>query len=111
MPLVLDVDNTPAVLAAAYWLAVDDDRALRADDREGNHALHRWSLCACGPHGDITYPDALVELDLLVVVLLGVEGVEADVVVDQLLPNLRASGDSSDSRISHARQPTDAPFA
>ena len=35
-----------------------------------------------------TYPDALVQLDLLLVVLLSVEGVKADVVVDQLFPNL-----------------------
>ena len=35
-----------------------------------------------------TYPDALVQLDLLLVVLLSVEGVQADAVVHELLPNL-----------------------
>ncbi len=35
------------------------------------------------------YPDSLVELNLLFVVLLRVEGIQADVVVNQLFPNLR----------------------
>ena len=39
VPLVLDVDDAPAVLAATDGLAVDDHRALRADDREGDHVL------------------------------------------------------------------------
>ena len=34
------------------------------------------------------YPDALVQLDLLLVIVLRVEGVKADVVVNQLLPDL-----------------------
>lgn len=38
-----------------------------------------------------TYPDALVELDFLLIVLLRVEGVEADVVVNQLFPDLSAN--------------------
>ena len=39
VPLVLDVDDAPAVLAAADGLAVDDDRALGADNCEGDHIL------------------------------------------------------------------------
>jgi hypothetical protein len=35
------------------------------------------------------YPDGLIQLDLLLVILIRVEGVEADAVVDQLLPNLQ----------------------
>ena len=35
-----------------------------------------------------TYPDALVELNLLLVILIRVEGVEADIVVVHLCPNL-----------------------
>lgn len=37
--LVLDVDDTPAVLAAANLLAVDDDGLLTADDGEGDNVL------------------------------------------------------------------------
>ena len=69
--LVLDVNDTPAVLAAADGLAVDDDVPLRADDSEGDHVAN-----------------ALVELQFLGIVLLRVEGVEADVVVHQLFPDL-----------------------
>ncbi len=39
VPLVLHVDDTPAVLAAAHGLAVDDNGALRADNSKGDHAL------------------------------------------------------------------------
>ena len=39
VPLVLNVDDSPAVLAATDGLAVDDDGALRADNSEGDHAL------------------------------------------------------------------------
>lgn len=37
--LVLDIDHTPPVLAAANLLAVDDDRLLRPDNGEGYQAL------------------------------------------------------------------------
>ena len=40
VPLVLDVDHAPAVLAAADGLAVDDDGALGAHDGEGDHVLY-----------------------------------------------------------------------
>ena len=36
----------------------------------------------------MTYPDALIQLDLLFVVLFGIEGIETDVVVVKLSPNL-----------------------
>jgi hypothetical protein len=35
-----------------------------------------------------SYPDGLVQLDLLFLVLIGIEGVETNVVVNQLFPNL-----------------------
>lgn len=37
--LVFDVDNTPAVLAAAYLLSVDDNVLLASDDGEGDNIL------------------------------------------------------------------------
>lgn len=38
--LVLDVDDTPAVLAAANLLAVDNNGLLTADNGEGDNVLH-----------------------------------------------------------------------
>ena len=35
-----------------------------------------------------THPDALIELNLLLVIVLRVEGVETDAVIDKLLPDL-----------------------
>lgn len=37
--LVFDVDDTPAVLAAAYLLSVDDNVLLASDDGEGDNIL------------------------------------------------------------------------
>ena len=37
--LVFDVNHTPAVLAAAYLLSVDDNVLLASDDREGDDIL------------------------------------------------------------------------
>lgn len=65
--LVLDVDDTPTVLAAADRLAVNDDRALRADNGERKHVA-----------------DALVQVELLGVKLVTVEGVQPDLVVLEL---------------------------
>lgn len=43
--LVLDVDDSPAVLAAANLLAVDHNGLLTADNREGNDVLQiSWSI-------------------------------------------------------------------
>jgi hypothetical protein len=38
--LVLDVDDTPAVLAAANLLAVDNNGLFTADNRERNDVLY-----------------------------------------------------------------------
>lgn len=43
---VLNVDDTPAGLAAAHGLAVDDDGVLRAHDSERDYALVRGSARA-----------------------------------------------------------------
>jgi hypothetical protein len=45
MSLVLDVDDSPSVLAAADLLTIDDDRLLGTDNSEGNKILLRISMC------------------------------------------------------------------
>lgn len=72
--LVLDIDDAPAVLAPADGLAVDEDVGLGADNGEGDFL-----------------PDVLVYGDFLFVVLVCVEGVQTDVVVNELFPDLQAS--------------------
>jgi hypothetical protein len=44
--LILDIDNTPSVLAATDGLAINDDTFLRADDCERNDALRNEKLDA-----------------------------------------------------------------
>lgn len=41
--LVLDIDHTPAVLATAYLLAIDDDGLLTTDNREWDNILLQLS--------------------------------------------------------------------
>jgi hypothetical protein len=45
--LVLDIDDTPSVLAAAHLLAIDDNVLLRTDNGEGNMALLSVSIRKC----------------------------------------------------------------
>jgi len=71
MLLILDVDDTPPVFATTDALPIDHDCAFRANNREGNHR-----------------PDLGVNLNLLIVCLLGVEGVQTDVVVNKFGANL-----------------------
>jgi len=71
MLLVLNIDDPPPILSPANALPINDDRAFRADDCEGNHR-----------------PDLGVDLNLLIIRLLGVKRVQADVVVNELGPNL-----------------------
>jgi hypothetical protein len=69
--LILDVDHTPSVLAATNSLALDDDVAFRTNDRKRNDAA-----------------DTLVKRRLFFVVVLVINGIEADVVVLELAANL-----------------------
>ena len=92
--LVLDVDDSPPVLAAADLLAVDDDGLLRADNGEGNDVLtvmavsHRSCHKSC-VHGawyrSVHYLDLGVDRTLLIVELVVVVGVHLQVVEGKLL--------------------------
>jgi len=62
--LILHVDDTPAILATPHWFSIDNDRTVRADDSEGNHAH-----------------DVLIQLNFFVIVLFGVKGIEADIMI------------------------------
>ena len=44
--LVFDVDDTPAVLAAADRFSSYNDRIFTTDNREGDHAVDSGVLCA-----------------------------------------------------------------
>ncbi|CAG8744428.1 5158_t:CDS:1, partial [Acaulospora colombiana] len=64
MTLILDIHNTPSVLATADGLSVNDHIALRANDGEGDHGA-----------------DDIVVLQFLLIKLVRIKGIEADVVV------------------------------
>lgn len=85
--LVLDVDDAPAVLAAADLLAVNDDRVLGADDSEGNHVLRSKRLiqCQCVGRRQRTYLDLRVQNLLLIVELFILVRVHLQVVERKLL--------------------------
>lgn len=94
--LVLNVDDTPAVLAPTDLLAIDDDVLLRANNRKRNQALQRnihVSSTFLGSSDDsvlYAYLDLLVQSSLLVVKLLVIvrehlEVVESKLGLDTLL--------------------------
>ena len=89
VPFILDVDHAPAVLPPTYGLPFDDHVALRADHSERDHVLRFSDDNRDKRVGDRqTYPDLLVELDFLVVVLVCVKRVQTDVVIYELSPDL-----------------------
>lgn len=83
--LVLDVDDTPAVLAATDLLAVDNDALFGTDDGEGDKALFYVSHCLLPPHKQLAHLDLLVERALLLIKLVVVVGVHLEVVEGKLL--------------------------
>jgi hypothetical protein len=74
MLLILHVDNSPPVLPATHTLTINDNSTFGTDDSERNHI-----------------PNLLVQLDFLVVILLGVKRIQTDVVVDELSADLSTS--------------------
>ncbi len=87
--LVFDIDNAPTRLAPPHRLAVNDHSAFLPNDCKRNHVLEPNRLNV-GPNEKKwgTHPDTLIELNLFVVVLLGIERIQTDVVVIDLRPNL-----------------------
>ena len=45
-----------------------------------------------------TYPDGLIQLSLLGIVLLGIKRIDSDVVVSQLCPNLKGGSENISAR-------------
>ena len=91
--LVLDVNDTPAVLATANLLAVDNDRLLRADDGEGYKALRKLVLVIPitaaffleNTYLDLAVQGALLVVKLLVIIREHLEVVESKLLLDALL--------------------------
>jgi hypothetical protein len=94
VPLVFNVDDTPAVLTTTNGLTVDDHVALGADNGEGNHALKRYrseELYDCVY--EITDTDGVVLSQLFFVILVGIERVQADVVMNEFRADLQTGMD------------------
>jgi hypothetical protein len=83
--LVLDVDNTPPVLATTDLLAVDNDVLLRADNGEGDETLLELAFWPCGSPLNVTYLDLAIQGALLIVELLIIVGEHLEVVESELL--------------------------
>ena len=97
--LILDVDNTPPVLAPADLLAIDNDGLLGADDSEGDQTLLRVSVsiettthtrCTAqmSTHLNLAVDGALLVVKLVVVVRVHLEVVEGKLLLDALLERL-----------------------
>ena len=91
MSLILNIDHPPTVFPSAYRLATNDHVPLRSNNGEWNHVL-RASQCTLTNDTTETYPDALVELNLLFIVLISIKWIEADAMMEELCPDLKSAG-------------------
>jgi hypothetical protein len=91
--LILDIDDTPSVLATTDLLAVDDDRLLGSNDGKGNEALLELATASSMNRLDETYLDLSIQSTLLVVKLLVIvrehlQVMESKLLLDALLEGL-----------------------
>jgi len=87
MSLILNIYHPPTVLPSAYRLATDDHVPLRSNHGEWNHVL-RATQCTFIVDTSETYPDALVELNLLFIILISIKWIETDAMMEELCPDL-----------------------
>lgn len=84
--LVLNVDDSPSVLAAADLLTIDDNRLLGTDNCERNKILLRISMCTIRLNSsDETNLDLTVQSTLLIIKFLVIIGVHLEVMESKLL--------------------------
>lgn len=91
---VLDVDDTPAVLAAANLLAVDNNSLLTTDNRERNDVLEsgvniRSKLIhQCQAYLDLGVNSPLLIIELVIIIRVHLQVVEGELLLDTLLESL-----------------------
>ena len=92
MLFVFNIDDPPPILPPTDALPINYDRALGPNNCERDHRL-RSIASVTRPfrrkNGVFAYPDLGVNLNLFIICLLGVEGVQTDVVVNELGANLQ----------------------
>lgn len=89
MVLILDIDHTPAVLAAAHLFSVDNNVLLASDDCEWNNILASISNIhvyhACSTYLDLDVHHALLVVQLVVVIGVHLQVVESEFLLDSFL--------------------------
>jgi hypothetical protein len=91
---VLDVDDTPAVLAAANLLAVDNNSLLTTDNRERNDVLESGvnirskSIHQCQAYLDLGVNSPLLIIELVIIIRVHLQVVEGELLLDTLLESL-----------------------
>lgn len=92
--LVLDVNDTPAVLAAANLLAVDNNGLLTANNRERNDVLYSEvniesvQLYLGRAYLDLSVDSTLLIIELVIIVRVHLQVVEGELLLDALLEGL-----------------------
>jgi len=89
--LVLDVDDSPAIFTTTNCLPIDDHITFRTDNCEWNDFLQSIEIIRI----EMQYqarranPDGLIQLNFLIITFVRVEGVQADVVINQFFTDLQ----------------------
>jgi len=84
--LIFHVNDSPTILAAPNLFTIDKDRTVRTDNSEGDHTLVTLAFnrgLKSKPHHDV-----LVQFDLFFIMFVGVEWVEANIMIFKFSSNL-----------------------
>ena len=92
MRLILNVHHTPTIFPCAHGFTTDDHFPFGTDHGEWDHFLHECEMikvCRVLTHCfEMTYPNVLIELHFLVIVIVSIKRIEADALVEEFPPNL-----------------------
>lgn len=94
MLLILDVDDSPLVLSASDWLAIDDDVAFASDYGEGDEGLFVTggqkdcqSVQNYSSRLTVTHSDSLIQLSFILIIIRAVKRVNLNIMVRHFIPD------------------------
>ena len=87
--LILNVDDSPSVLASTHLLASNNDRLLRSNNSKGDDVLNTILVesmqCSCTTYLDLGIQSSLLLIELIVIVREHLQVVESKLLLYALL--------------------------
>jgi hypothetical protein len=85
---VFHVYNPPAVPTATDRPSINDHVVLRSYDSKGYNVLQSYGQQVTFGKTRHAYPNRLIQLNFLIFIFIRVKGIETNIVIHQLFPNL-----------------------